>query len=189
MLARVMIHALLLIDWQVGFDVQDIWGGARNNPDAEMKALRLLVAWRDVGQPIFHIRHDRSSPKSVLRLDKPGGAFRPGFTPQSGESEIVKDVVNSSFIGTMLEADLRRLGVTHLTVAGLTTNHCVSTTVRMAGNFGFEVNLVDEACATFDRTSADGTVYPAQLVHELSLANIDREFCNVVSVETALKTI
>ncbi len=187
-----MTHALLLIDWQLGFDVPDdapnMWGGARNNPDAEANALRLLAGWRVAALPIFHIRHDSTSPESALRLDKPGGAFKPDFRPQLDEREIAKHA-NSGFIGTTLEADLRGLGATHLTVAGLTTNHCVSTTVRMAGNFGFAVNLVGEACATFDRTAADGTFYPAQLVHDLSLANIDREFCNVVSVETALAAI
>lgn len=180
-----MTHALLLIDWQLGFDVPGIWGGERNNPEAEDKALALLSAWRDAGQPIFHIRHDSQSRGSALRLDKAGGAFKPKFVPLSGEHEIVKHV-NSGFIGTTLEADLRGLGTAQVTVAGLTTNHCVSTTVRMAENLGFDVNLVGEACATFDRTGADGTVYPAQLVHDLSLANIDGEFCKVISVEAAL---
>lgn len=183
-----MDHALLLIDWQLGFDDAALWGGARNNPDAEGKALKLLMAWRATGQPIFHIRHDSQSPDSALRLDKPGGAFKPAFVPRAGEFEIVKHV-NSGFIGTTLETDLRELGVCRLTVAGLTTNHCVSTTVRMAGNLGFDVNLVGDACATFDRRGADGTVYPAQLVPDLSLANIDGEFCKVVSVEAALDAI
>jgi len=123
-----------------------------------------------------------------LRRDKPSGAYKKGFEPLASEADIWKNV-NSGFIGTDLEARLRALDVSHLTVAGLTTNHCVSTTVRMAGNLGFEVDLVGEACATFDRRAADGTLYPAQLVHDLSLANIDREFCRVVSVDTALSTL
>jgi nicotinamidase-related amidase len=183
-----MTHALLLIDWQLGFDDGTLWGGARNNPDAEGEALKLLMAWRAAGLSIFHIRHDSQSPESALRLDKPGGAFKPAFVPRAGEHEIVKHV-NSGFIGTTLLADLRGLEVENLTVAGLTTNHCVSTTVRMAGNYGFDVNLVGDACATFDRTGADGTVYPAQLVHDLSLANIDGEFCTVVDVKAALAEI
>lgn len=183
-----MTHALLLIDWQLGFDDDALWGGARNNPDAEGNALKLLMAWRAAALPIFHIRHDSTSPESALRLDRPGGAFKPAFLPRAGEIEIVKHV-NSGFIGTTLDVDLRALGVDKLTVAGLSTIHCVSTTVRMAGNLGFDVNLVGEACATFDRTAADGTVYPAQLVHDLSLANIDGEFCDVVTVQAALAAI
>jgi len=183
-----MISALLLIDWQLGFDVPEVWGGARNNPQAESNALRLLAAWRGTQQPVFHIRHDSLSPDSLLRVEARGGGFKPGFEPETGEAEIIKRV-NSSFIGTSLETDLRSLGVRHLTVAGLTTNHCVSTTVRMAGNFGFDVNLVGEACATFDRRAANGTLFPAQLVHDLSLANIDGEFCRVVTVEMALEQL
>ena len=183
-----MTRALILIDWQVGFDVPGHWGGARNNPDAEENALRLLAAFREASAPIFHIRHDSQSPESPLRCDQPGGAYKLGFEPRAGEADMRKNV-NSGFIGTTLEEALRAAGITQLTVAGLTTNHCVSTTVRMAGNFGFEVDLVGEACATFDRAAADGIIYPAQLVHELSLANIDREFCKVVSLDDALKRL
>jgi len=59
----------------------------------------------------------------------------------------------------------------------------------MAGNLGFAVQLVGDACATFDRKAADGTVYPAQLVHDLSLANIDEEFCRVVKTQQVLGAI
>lgn len=177
--------ALILIDWQVGFDLPGIWGGARNNPNAEARAAVLLAVWRTRDHPIFHVIHDSQSAESVLRLDAPGGAFKPTLAPIAREPMIVKRV-NSGFIGTDLEAQLRTNEITHLTICGLTTNHCVSTTVRMAGNLGVEVDLIGEACATFDRRAADGMFYPAQLVHDLSLANIDGEFCRVRSVNDAL---
>ncbi|WP_371395597.1 cysteine hydrolase family protein [Fretibacter rubidus] len=178
--------ALLLIDWQCAFDDHAYWGGNRNNPDAEEKAALLLCHWRAQGWPVFHIRHDSAEPNSILRKDRPGGAAIAALDAKDNEAVIYKQV-NSGFIGTDLQARLEAIAVTELVICGLTTNHCVSTTARMAGNLGFDVRLVGDACATFDRASSDGTLYPAQLVHDISLANIDREFCSVVTAEGVLK--
>lgn len=172
------MKALILIDWQQGFDDHEYWGGNRNNPHAEHNALALLKHWRGRGWPVMHGVHHSRDPNSLLRQDKPGGAFKPGFEPTDIERVFVKRV-NSCFIGTDLEVSLRNAQISQLVIAGLTTNHCVSTTVRMAGNLDFAVELIGDACATFDRVGADGTHYPADLVHALSLANIHGEFCQV----------
>ena len=178
-------EALILIDWQQGFSEHDYWGGNRNNPDAEANALAILNRWRDQDLPIFHCIHDSQDPNSLLRLDKPGGQLISGFEPKNDEPLIVKNV-NSCFIGTDLESQLRKAQVNDLLICGLTTNHCVSTTTRMAGNLGFRVCLVGDACATFDRIGTDGTNYPAELVHEISLANIHNEFCVVADTDRVL---
>ncbi len=53
-------------------------------------------------------------------------------SPLPNEPVIAKNV-NSAFIGTELESIIKeKLGTTRLYVAGLTTDQCVSTSVRMA---------------------------------------------------------
>lgn len=170
--------ALILIDWQKAFDEPHEWGGARNNPDAEANAIALLDHWRAMSWPIVHVVHHSLYPNGLLNLSRPGGAIKCGLEPKESEPLIVKRK-NSGFIGTDLEGTLRRAGVSRITICGLTTNHCVSTTARMAGNMEYDVTVVCDATAAFDRTGPNGTVYPAQLVHAVSLANIHGEFCTV----------
>ena len=168
---------LLVIDVQQGFD-DPVWG-PRTNPDAEARIADLLAAWRGAGRPIVHVRHDSTDSKSPLRPGAPGNALKPVAEPQAGERLYAK-TVNSAFIGTTLEQDLRRDGVTHLVIVGLTTNHCVSTTARMAGNLGFRTIIVSDATATFDRLGLDGRVRPAAEVHAAALSDLQGEFAEVV---------
>lgn len=179
--------ALILVDWQRGFDDYAYWGGNRNNPEAEENALSLLAHWREKSRPVFNCVHNSQDPDSPLRLDKVSGRLMKGFEPRVGEVQIVKSV-NSCFIGTDLETLIRAKNINALVICGLTTNHCVSTTTRMAGNLGFDVTLVGDACATFDRFGEDGKLYPADLVHEISLANIHTEFCTVKNTQDVLKS-
>ena len=176
-------RALILIDCQVGFN-NPFWG-QRNNPDFEANAKAVLAHWRARGRRIIHVRHASLKPNSPLRAEEPGFAFFEWAEPRENEVEIIKHV-NSCFIGTGLEDLLQAEGHYGLVLLGLTTNHCVSTTARMAGNLGFDVCLVGDACATFPRTAADGEAFDADLVHRTALASLHEEFCTVLSSERLL---
>lgn len=172
--------ALLLIDVQEAFD-NPRWG-ARNNPQAEENIGRLLKAWRKAAEPVFHVRHLSLEENSTLREDAPGSAIKAIAQPIAGEPLISKHV-NSAFIGTDLEEQLRRRGITHMVIAGLTTDHCVSTTARMAGNLGFQVYFVSDGTATFERLGPNGKHYTADEMHDVNLASLHNEFATVVTTE------
>ncbi|MGB5580678.1 MAG: cysteine hydrolase family protein [Woeseia sp.] len=177
------LPALLLVDVQKAF--HDPSWGVRNNPDAVKNMARLLNAWRDTRRPVIHVKHNSTSPNSTLRPGLPGNDFMDEVAPRDGEAQFEKSV-NSAFIGTTLETYLRCHGIESLVIVGFTTDHCVSTTTRMAGNLGFDVTLVADATATFDRTSADGRHYTAEEIHDIHLASLDGEFCEVKTTAEVL---
>ncbi|MCC9620231.1 cysteine hydrolase [Thalassospira sp. MA62] len=172
--------ALILIDWQQGFDDLDYWGN-RNNPDAEKNAKLLLRHWRRTGRPVFHAKHNSTTPQSRLAPEHPGNAFKPELAP-AGDEPVYGKTVNSALIGTGLEADLRARGISKLVLCGITTDHCVNTTTRMAANLGFDATIAADACATFDRQLPDGRVFDAQLVHDVALSSLNEEFAAVKTV-------
>lgn len=168
--------ALLLIDVQVGLD--DPCWGSRNNPGAEALLAQLLDLWRRHGWPIFHVQHLSQRATSPLHPGRPGVELKPEVRPRPHEPVIQKRV-NAAFIGTDLEARLRAAGIRRLVVGGLTTDHCVSTSVRMAANLGFETIILADATATFSRTGPDGRAWSAQDLHDAELASLHGEFATV----------
>jgi nicotinamidase-related amidase len=172
--------ALLVIDVQRGFDEIEATGLSRNNPDAVQRIGALLAAFRRAGASVVHVRHASFEPGSPFQPDRPGYAVKDEAQEQAGEAVIVKRV-NSAFIGTDLEQRLREAGIRTLVITGATTNHCVETTTRMAGNLGFEALLVRDATWTFERVGPDGETHPAATVHAMSLANLSGEFATIVT--------
>ncbi len=175
--------ALIVIDVQEGFE--DPRWGARNNPEAEANIERLLQTWRQANRPIVHVQHDSLSPQGAFRPGAPGHAIKRQAAPLVGES-IHRKTVNSGFIGTGLQQELRIRGITTLVITGLTTNHCVSTTARMAGNLGFETFVVSDATAAFDTLTVEGRLRSAEEVHEAALSDLNGEFAMIVRTEELL---
>lgn len=184
-----MHPALILIDIETAFHNLSVWG-ARNNPDAEDKAGKLLAHWRASGAPIVHIRHVSANPDSPLAPGKGGTDFMPQVAPLANET-IFEKSANSAFIGTPLEKHLRDLGVTDVVTCGLTTPHCVSTTSRMAANLGFTTVLAHDACAAFTSCAQtdwnpDLPAMSAEDIHNSAIAHIHGEFLRARTVDAII---
>lgn len=180
--------ALLLIDIQKAFLEDDFWGGNRNNRNAEVICGTILNKWRELKLPIFHIRHSSQNVNSKLHCTNKGFEFNENVIPLANEPIITK-YVNSAFIGTDLKEQLGNLNIDNLVIVGLTTNHCVSTTARMAGNLAFNTVLISDAIATFDRIGINGERFSSETIHQTSLASLNEEFCSVWSSEHLFSVI
>ena len=177
---------LLVIDVQQGFSSPS-WG-PRNNPEAESNIGRLLAAWRKTGRPVVHVHHNSSSPSGSFAPGTPGNEPKAEAAPLEGEA-VYHKTVNSAFIGTGLEQNLRTSGIDTLVIVGLTTPHCVSTTVRMAANLGFRTYLVVDATAAFDQIGLDGQKRSASDVHLGALSDLQNEFAVIVKTESLLTSV
>jgi nicotinamidase-related amidase len=182
--------ALLIVDVQRAID-DPSWAadGPRNNPGAEANIAALLANWRQLGFPIFHVKHDGTFPTSTYRPGQPGNDFKPEAAPLPGETIITKHT-NSAFIGTELDRLLRRAKISTLVICGVITNNSVETTVRMAGNLGFETYLVEDAGFTFARKDYRGRLRTAEEVHDMSVANMNGGgYCTATHTAEVLKAL
>lgn len=175
--------ALLVIDMQKGFD-ESYWG-SRNNPTCEKNVELLISTFREKKLEVIHIKHDSLEENSPLRADCDGNDYKEEALPLENEKQFSKNV-NSAFIGTSLKEYLEQKAINSLVIVGLTTDHCISTSTRMAGNFGFDVKLISDATATFNRMGCDGVMREAEEMHRVNLTSLNGEFCKVLSTQELL---
>ena len=172
--------ALILVDIQKAFLEKDYPGINRNNHDAEFICGNILSKWRKLKLPIIHVRHSSTNPDSKLHKSKPGFEFNNYVKPLENEVVLTKKV-NSAFIGTKLENILFNMNIKTLVFVGMTTNHCISSTVRMSGNLGFETYLISDSTACYDTMGMDGKMIDCNVIYENSLANLSKEFATIIN--------
>lgn len=215
--------ALVLIDNQAAFKHPTHWGPSRSNPAFEQNLSTLLEAFRTARRsaslPIYiiHIFHSSVSPDSQLHSSNTEGIKPLDFAVPAadGSEPVFWKSVNSSFIGTGLEAFLREHGVRQVFFAGLTTDHCVSTTTRMAAN----LHVVDKISYQGQETNtvtanADGSLpegvriehgrvvlvadatatfakggFDAETIHAVSVASLSEEFADVFSTRDVVEAL
>mgnify|MGYP002701132649 FL=1 len=171
--------ALLLVDIQKAFLEKDYPGLIRNNEDAEFICGKILKKWRTLDLPVIHVRHSSTNPESKLHKSKPGFEFNDYVTPLENEMVLTKEV-NSAFIGTNLENILIKSHIDTLVIVGMTTNHCISTTVRMSGNLGFDTYLISDSTACYNTKGMDGEIIDCNTIFNSALASLQEEFATVI---------
>ena len=172
--------ALIIIDVQKAFLEKDYPGIKRNNINAELVCGNILNKWRENDLNVIHVRHSSSNPESKLHKSKPGFEFNDYVKPKNNEIVLTKNV-NSAFIGTGLDEILKNLNINTLVIVGMTTNHCISSSVRMAGNLGYETFLISDSTACYNTKGLDGKEIDCQVIFEASIASLSGEFAEIIS--------
>ena len=174
--APLSLSALVLIDCQNTYreGIMQLEGVE----PALAECAKLLKRARDAGAPVIHIQHD-AGPGTPYDVNAPIGSIADVVAPAAGEKIITK-AYPSSFEKTDLDAELKRLGVNNLVLAGFMTHVCVNSTARAAFNHGYTATVVGNATATRALAAPDGGVVPAAELHNSALTALTDIFAIVV---------
>ena len=172
-----MKEALLIIDVQ-----NDYFPGGSNelfHPlEAEKRIQELIAESRTCGRPVVYIQHFNPPDDTFFLEGTFGAEISDRIRPQPDDKVIIKRYPNS-FLETELDAYLKSLQVDTLVVCGMMTHMCVDTTVRAAMDYGYQVKLVANACATMDLV-LNGETIPAELVQKTFIAAMSGVFATVI---------
>lgn len=69
---------------------------------------------------------------------------------------------------------------------GISTDMCVSTTIRTGANMGWDMILVDDASDCFDLPDGNGGTIPAEAIQAAHIATLGFEFCRVLKTRDLL---
>jgi nicotinamidase-related amidase len=150
--------------------------------------VRLRAHFHRLGQPVVHVTlgaaHSDASdaPRHMRKLlascnnhvGSRDHEILDELKPVPGEHVLRKTTVGA-FASTAIDSLLRSLGVDQLYMVGVSTNMCVETTAREAADRGYQVTLVEDACAT---TFED--------LHQVTLRNFQRLFGRVAATDQVL---
>ncbi|WP_261843839.1 cysteine hydrolase family protein [Aliamphritea ceti] len=176
--------ALLLIDFQNDYFQGGKWQLVGTEAAADQGA-RLLSAFREKSLPVVHVRHEFPTNEAPFFLPGSEGAqIHPSVAPLTGEPVVLKQQINS-FRDTELKQLLDEQGIEHLIIVGAMSHMCIDAGARAAADFGYQVAVAHDACATLDLTFEDRTV-PAADVHNAYMSALSFGYGRVASTDELL---
>jgi ureidoacrylate peracid hydrolase len=179
--------ALLLIDMQnlvsseallkeavdAGLPEREVRGALREYDQSIKKALRncqrILKVCRDEGYDVIHVKlgAQTSDPRHTAKVNRKAGFIVPMDAERGRFFEQVKPIRGElvfpktnggAFTGTNLDFVLRNMDIQSLIITGFLTDQCVLATAIYAGDVGYDVLLIDDACAGTTRENHDAVI-------------------------------
>jgi nicotinamidase-related amidase len=109
--------------------------------------------------------------------DHPGSKIIDSIKPEDDDLVLIK-TTSSAFSSTNLGLFLQNMGIELLFIVGVATSMCVGSTARVAFDFGFDVIIIEDACADWSPE-----------FHKNSLRSFERIYGSVMSTEEVIKKI
>lgn len=150
---------------------------------------RILDACRAAAIPVVHVRvmnlagdsSDTSWRYKMMGIlvppDSKDAEFIEELAPLPSEI-ILSKTTSNTFISTNADFVLRNMGIDTLIMTGVVTNNCVESTTRGAGDLGYRVLLVGDACAAWTQEG-----------HDYCLRHLHRNFAIVKTTDEILDEI
>ena len=149
----------------------------------------LLEAFRSANQEVLHARiqsltadgRDRSPWHKNLGLHAAPGSREAEFLPSAapiGDEMIFNKTASGVFASTNIEYVLRNLEISRLFVVGVFTNECVASAVRAGCDRGFDITLIEDACAAY-----------CPDMHSASVATLQDRYCRVLTTAEAISEL
>jgi nicotinamidase-related amidase len=178
-----MKTALLVIDIQ-----KDYFSGGKmelvNPLEAGKKAYSLLQCFREHGGHHVHIQHISLKPDASFFVRGTEGSDIHDVTAHFEGEPIVYKHYPNSFRETNLLEMLKEWGAERVVITGMMTHMCVDATARAAADFGFQLWIAEDACATRD-LEFNGTIVSADHVHKAFMAAL-RSYGQVMTSEQVI---
>jgi nicotinamidase-related amidase len=175
--------ALLCIDFQMDFLSENGLCAERELPIGVLRrtlepSRRVLAGARAAGMTVLYTRECYAPDLSDLNAfrrerdtiigvpgplgrfllrGEPGTAIVPEMAPAADETIIDKPGF-SAFFRTGLDELLRQSGISHLILVGVTTQVCVSSTIRAAVDHGYFPLLLEDCCAAWDLRDHEASI-------------------------------
>jgi len=152
---------------------------------ATTNAAALIAGFRAARLPVIHVRHEvLRKPAPFFEPGSPGAEIHDDVAPKDGETVFTKNFPNS-FRETGLLEHLRANDITEVTIAGAMSHFCIDATSRAACDFGFDVSVAHDACATRD-LEFDGVASTAGQVHAAFMAALAMGYAAVLPSDKIL---
>lgn len=146
-----MKQALVVIDVQESFRARPEWS-AMANPDIAEPVNRLVEHARATGALVVWVLHHAPGTGGVFDPESGHVRMLDEVLPPLPDEPVLYKTSHNAFTTTNLQQRLTQAGVGEVWVAGIRTEQCVETTVRLASDLGYEVVFVADATTTDDAT-------------------------------------
>ncbi len=179
-----MKKALLIIDIQNDY-FEDGSMPLVGSEIACENAKSLLNKFREESSTVIYIQHIATRSDATFFLPETlGSEIHDSIKPLANEKVIVKHYPNS-FRETELLNYLQQNKITDLVICGMMTHMCVDATTRAAKDFGFNIAVIGDACAT-KNLEYDGRVVKAADVHTSFLSALNYFYSSVLTAKEYL---
>ncbi|MEE4410546.1 MULTISPECIES: cysteine hydrolase family protein [unclassified Serratia (in: enterobacteria)] len=173
--------ALIVVDIQNEYYSGSGFRGKMVIPDGDkvlVNSKKLVAFARQNGMRVYFVRHQGPANGPLFAEGSIYAEFYQALQPAKGDSVITK-TTPSAFVGTDLDAQLKKQGIKTLIVAGLMTHMCISSTARDAVPLGYDVLIPEDATATRDLDDGAGGVVDHRILQRAALAGVADVFAEI----------